>query len=126
MSTQPGARISPSASISRRPRSPTSPTSVMRPPSTATSAVRLGPPVPSTTVAPRMTRSCIPALYAEADTLVRFGWSVDKGLVDELLELGPDWVGAGREELGHEQGRDLLQRVDPEGGAGRAAPGELA
>src|SRR4051812_12545018 len=52
--------------------------------------------------------------------------SVDQGLVDELLELGADRMGAGWEELGHEQGRDLLQRVDPEGGAGRATPGELA
>src|SRR5437763_10761528 len=116
MSTQPGARISPSASISRRPRSPTSPTSVMRPPSTATSAVRLGPPVPSTTVAPRMTRSCIPAPYAKADAGVRWA-SIDQRLVDELLELGPDGVGAGREELGHEQGRDLLPRRRPEGRA---------
>src|SRR3954454_16038389 len=58
MSTKPGATTAPSASISRAPRPPTRPTSVIRPPVIAMSAVRRGPPVPSTTVPPRITTSC--------------------------------------------------------------------
>src|SRR6478736_1884040 len=58
MSTQPGATTSPSASSSRRPVPSTSPTAVMRPSFTATSAARRGVPVPSTTVPLRITRSC--------------------------------------------------------------------
>src|ERR1700754_487102 len=58
MSTNPGATTAPSAAISRRPRPVTLPTSVIRPSRTATSAVRGGLPVPSTTVPARTTRSC--------------------------------------------------------------------
>jgi exonuclease III len=51
--------------------------------------------------------------------------SVDQGLVDELAELRADRVGARGKELGQEEHGDLLDRVDPEGGAGRTAPGVL-
>src|SRR5437588_2684999 len=66
MSTNPGVTSRPSASISRRAGPSTRPTSVMRPPDTATSAVRAGPPVPSTTVPPLITRSCMPAAPSPA------------------------------------------------------------
>src|SRR6266511_5076724 len=52
--------------------------------------------------------------------------SVHQRLVDELAELRAQWVRARGQELGEEQGGDLLGRVDPERGAGRATPGELA
>src|SRR5438034_10615894 len=47
-------------------------------------------------------------------------------LVNELTELGTDGVCARRQELGEEQRCDLLGGIDPEGGAGRPAPGQLA
>ncbi len=60
MSTHPGVTSRPSASmVWRAAAPPRSPTSVMRPSSTATSAVRAGAPVPSTTVPPVTTRSCM-------------------------------------------------------------------
>src|SRR5262245_33034014 len=59
MSTKPGVTTAPSAAISRRPRAPIAPTSLMRPSEIATSATRAGAPVPSTTVPPRITRSCM-------------------------------------------------------------------
>src|SRR5690606_11186776 len=68
MSTNPGVTTRPSASISRRPRSGTSPTAVMRSPSTATSATRPGAPEPSTTKPLRMTRSCTASPRRSADT----------------------------------------------------------
>src|SRR5690606_29994087 len=55
----PGVTIRPSASISWAPRSSTRPTSTMTPSRTATSAVRGGAPLPSTTVPPRRTRSIV-------------------------------------------------------------------
>ena len=58
MSTKPGVTTCPSASISRRPGPSTRPTSTILSPSTATSPVHPGAPVPSTTVPPRITRSC--------------------------------------------------------------------
>jgi tripartite-type tricarboxylate transporter receptor subunit TctC len=58
-STQPGVTSAPSATISRRPRPALPPTWLMRPPSTATSPAKRGAPLPSTTVPPRMTRSCM-------------------------------------------------------------------
>src|SRR5690349_24635600 len=57
MSVKPGVTSAPSALISRRPRPSLSPTCVMMPPVMATSAVRGGPPFPSATVPPRITRS---------------------------------------------------------------------
>jgi hypothetical protein len=54
MSMKPGASTSPSASTMRRALG-RPPISVIRPPSTATSARKPGPPPPSTTVAPRNT-----------------------------------------------------------------------
>src|SRR5262245_40212177 len=56
---KPGATTRPPASISRAPRSRTSPTACTRPSAMATSARRPGAPVPSTTSPPRMTRSII-------------------------------------------------------------------
>src|SRR3954468_19461907 len=64
MSTHPGVTMRPSASSWRRPPSSTRPTAVMMPSSTATSAVIGGPPVPSTTVPPRITMSCIEEVLA--------------------------------------------------------------
>src|SRR5688572_9939251 len=58
MSTRPGVTSSPSASSSWAAVPSTLPTSVTIPSVTATSAVRAGEPVPSTTVPPRMIRSC--------------------------------------------------------------------
>src|SRR5690349_12267649 len=58
MSTNPGVTSRPSASSSRVPRPSTLPTSVTTSPAIATSAVRAGAPEPSTTVPPRITRSC--------------------------------------------------------------------
>src|SRR4051795_355133 len=58
MSTKPGITRAPAASSSRSPRPLTRPTSTMRLPLMATSAVRSGAPVPSTTVPPRTKRSC--------------------------------------------------------------------
>ena len=49
----------PSASTVLRARPSTAPTSVTTPSVIATSAVRAGAPVPSTTVPPLITRSCI-------------------------------------------------------------------
>src|SRR5262249_4651769 len=57
--TKPGVTSRPSASSSRRPRVSTRPTSTITPSSIATSPARAGAPVPSTTVPPRITRSCI-------------------------------------------------------------------
>src|SRR5215475_11641828 len=57
MSTKPGVTSSPSASSTRRAGPDTRPSSAMRPSASATSAVRAGAPVPSTTVPPRITRS---------------------------------------------------------------------
>ena len=52
--------------------------------------------------------------------------SVVDGLVDERAQLGPEGVGDGGEELRHEDDEEVLGRVDPERGAGGAAPVELA
>ena len=58
-STKPGVTVRPSASMTRpAPPASTSPTAVIRSPSTATSARRAGAPVPSTTVPSLITRSC--------------------------------------------------------------------
>src|SRR5665213_3261632 len=60
MSTQPGVTSRPWASTVRLAGSSANePTPVIRPRSTVTSAIRAGAPVPSTTVPPRMTRSCM-------------------------------------------------------------------
>src|SRR5581483_9296408 len=66
MSTQPGARTSPPASISRRPRSSTVPTARLHAPSTATSPRNDGAPVPSAIVAPRITTSCMVSPWVSA------------------------------------------------------------
>src|SRR6266516_7255469 len=51
--------------------------------------------------------------------------SAGQRLVDELAQLRADPVGAGREQLGEERDGQLLLRVDPERGAGGAAPRKL-
>jgi hypothetical protein len=51
---------------------------------------------------------------------------VDERLVHELFQLAADGVGARREQLGEEQHSESLDRVDPEVGAGRAAPSVIA
>src|SRR4030095_16844226 len=72
------------------------------------------------------TRQHIVGVTQVVQTTVPPGRLVDQGLVDELAQLGAERVGGGRYQLGHEDGGELLGRVDPEEGAGRAAPGELA
>src|SRR3954469_1149824 len=57
MSTNPGVTSNPSAAMLRSAVPSTRPTSVTAPSRIATSAVRAGAPVPSTTVPPRITRS---------------------------------------------------------------------
>src|SRR5690242_2699211 len=57
-STKPGVTSAPSASTVSRARPSTAPTSVITPSVIATSAVRAGAPVPSTTEPPLMRRSC--------------------------------------------------------------------
>src|SRR3954451_3519245 len=52
--------------------------------------------------------------------------SSSQRLVDELAQLAAQRVGARRQQLGEEMGGDALEWVDPERGAGGAAPGELA
>jgi Ser/Thr protein kinase RdoA (MazF antagonist) len=47
-------------------------------------------------------------------------------LVHKLTQLRADRVRAGREKLGKERDGQLFRRVDPERGAGRAAPRQLA
>src|SRR5579872_1180342 len=51
---------------------------------------------------------------------------VVQGGVDERAQLAPDRVGRRRDELGEKDDRKVFDRIDPEGGAGRAAPVELA
>src|SRR5947209_3890602 len=68
----PGISASPSASMTSAASGPTFPTPVMRPSETATSA-RIGSlPSPSSTVAPRITRSCI-AIVSAPDECPRDG-----------------------------------------------------
>src|SRR5690348_1569608 len=52
--------------------------------------------------------------------------SVSERLVDELAQLRADRVGARRQQLGEERHGKPSLVVDPERGAGRAAPGQLA
>ena len=54
------------------------------------------------------------------------GASADQCAVDQLTQLRTDGIPARGQQLGHEHDRDVLCRIDPERGAGRAAPGELA
>ena len=51
--------------------------------------------------------------------------SVGEGLVDQLTQLGADRIGAGGEQLGEERHGQLRLLIDPERGAGGAAPGDL-
>src|SRR4051812_42928562 len=51
--------------------------------------------------------------------------SVDERLVDQLVQLRPDRVGARGQELREEQDDELLGGVDPERRARRSAPPEL-
>src|ERR1051325_7965730 len=64
MSTNPGVTSSPSASISSRPAAGTDPPSLITPPTTATSARNGSPPLPSTTVPLRRTRSGFAMWYS--------------------------------------------------------------
>src|SRR5438309_4200859 len=119
MSTQPGARTSPSAASSRRPVSSTSPTAAMRPPSTATSPVCAGAPVPSTTVAPRMIRSFTPRSLCSgaqehrpqqvlaAEEVAPLAREPDLALLHEQDALG-HLHREGRVLLDHEDGDALL------------------
>src|SRR3954447_3418124 len=67
MSTNPGVTSAPSASIVSRASPVTCPTSVITPSVMATSAVRAGAPLPSTTVPPLTTRSCMSPLLQTLD-----------------------------------------------------------
>src|ERR1043166_10091945 len=119
------------ASISRRPRPPTSPTSVMTPPSTATSASKRGRPVPSTTVPRRITMSCILGSSSEyqrarpTGAILSYAESVlvgEPALVDRLLGPGhhaPQHRLEGLER--HRLGFDHCHAGHPIGPAGRVA-----
>src|SRR5690606_17134125 len=61
-STKPGVTSSPSASTTRAASPSSRPIAAIAPSTTATSAVRAGAPVPSTTVPPRIRRSNIEAI----------------------------------------------------------------
>src|SRR5438270_13794982 len=88
MSTHPGVTSKPSASSSLRPCSSTEPTAVIAPSSTATSAVRAGAPVPSTTVPPRITTSCMAKVLAVRRLSAAFLRGDVAQLLLELLLLG--------------------------------------
>src|SRR5262245_44379975 len=68
----------------------TRPTSTITPSSMATSAVRLAAPVPSTTVPPRITRSCISAPRSGRERGRQCGPSADGGpvrVLDDGIEI---------------------------------------
>src|SRR5215472_12111197 len=52
--------------------------------------------------------------------------SIVDGLVHQRAQLGPEGVRDRGEQLGHEDDEEVLGRVHPEGGAGGAAPVEVA
>src|SRR4051794_15545753 len=97
-STKPGVTSAPSASIFVWARPATLPTSVMMPSVIATSAVRAGAPVPSTTVPPLITRSCIGSPFRELGEerlhiLHEEVWLFERGEVSAPVEAGvPDQV----------------------------------
>ena len=88
MSTKPGVTSRPSASIVRAAVASTLPTSVMTPSSIATSAVRAGAPVPSTTVPPRMT-SGVPAHAVAPFCPARFPQGREQLAREQLLRRAP-------------------------------------
>src|SRR5689334_17286871 len=105
-STKPGVTNSPSASTTRRARSPTRPTSTMRPASTATSATDAGAPVPSTTVPPRINRSCT-ALLLDRDGALGAAQRAPAGLLPELGRNVVDLGSVVAELVEHEHVRTL-------------------
>src|SRR5579883_2837931 len=117
MSTKPGATTSPPASMVRAAGSSVGPIEAMRPSRTPTSARRAGPPVPSTTVPPRMRRSstdrflplCRGQGMAEQAGRVQVGHGghlVGRQAVEapgeELLGVGPARVGVRVVALHHD------------------------
>src|SRR5690242_19540067 len=104
MSVKPGVTSAPSALTSRRPGPSPRPTSAMTPPAMPTSAVRGGPPFPSATVPPRITRSkaltcgvLSAALKGYARLAGRFGPFVLRVGDDEFAGLEAALGGHGRQ-----------------------------
>src|SRR6185437_5108742 len=58
--------------------------------------------------------------------VLRMAGSVHDRLVGEHAQLAADRIGRGRHELGEQHHRHVLDRVDPEGCRGGAAPGIFA
>src|SRR5438045_1444676 len=99
MSTKPGVTSAPSASTSSRARPSTRPTSVTTPSVMATSAVRAGAPVPSTTLPPRITTSCMTySLQALDDGDVGLAAALAHGLQAEAAAGALELV----QQRGHE------------------------
>src|ERR1700752_5106432 len=90
MSTNPGVTRAPSASIVSRAVPLTCPTSVTNPSVIATSAVRPGSPVPSTTVPPLITRSCmcVELLEEGLDVIDQQVGFLERGEVPAAVEAG--------------------------------------
>src|SRR6185437_12744822 len=118
MSVKPGVTSAPSALTSRRPRPSLSPTCVMMPPVMPTSAVRGGPPFPSATVPPLITRSkaltlgvLSAVLKRDARLVGRFGPSFLRVGDDEFAGLEAAFGGHGG-QLGAERlGRGRRRRA---------------
>ena len=64
--------------------------------------------------------------YECAEELKGLPGSVNDGRVDELLQLAPDRIRRGGQQLGEKQHRQLLDGIDPEQRAGGTAPSVLA
>src|SRR5690349_5996320 len=100
MSTKPGVTSAPSASISRVAVSSIWPTATIVPSDTPTSAVRLGSPVPSMSVPPRMIRSNIePPLSVLILAVVAVSCALVTAPSDTATEVRLDDLEAHRREL---------------------------
>src|SRR5688500_12399425 len=107
MSTNPGVTSAPSASIVRFAAPSPCPTATIVPPAIATSAVRAGPPVPSMTVPPRTTRSCMAGLSAD---LRHERIEIDRAEADTICQLLRDLALFG----GHVVVRERDRHRDPQ------------
>src|SRR5580700_5828287 len=124
MSTKPGLTTWPDASNSRAPDRP-GPIPLIRPPVTATSASRPGPPVPSITVPPRMTMSALMHLssqppYESARARCRpaptVGYRGIGGGRSFPVTRGKDCAGASAEAEVGEHGGPVFQAEDATAG----------
>src|SRR5439155_11702211 len=117
---KPGVTARPRASRSMTPRPAIVPTSTIRAPRTPTSATRAGAPVPSYTVPPRITTSCVPAVAM----VVSIVGSALAGVCPRSLSRAVPGEGSSALDLtdrrgGHALPGPALARIAP---AGRAVP----